>query len=143
MTQPPNSGDWEQPHEQPPYQPQPGYSAAPRQGNPDAAGFFKALFDFSFKSFVTIKFAAIIYGIALVLIAVATLIGIILAFITMVQEPVVGFLTLLVVIVLAPFYLIVVRISLEFYVAMIRTSQNTAATKAEVENLRWDMSQRR
>lgn len=134
MTQPPNAENWEQP--------QGGYGPAPRQAGPDTTGFFKALFDFSFKSFVTIKFAAIIYGIALALIGIFTLIGVILAFVTMTEEPLVGFFTLVLVVILAPFYLILVRLTLELYVAMIRTAQNTAATKSEVENLRWDMSQR-
>lgn len=134
MTQPPNSENWEQP--------QGGYGPPPRRAGPDTTGFFKALFDFSFKSFVTIKFAAIIYGIALALIGIFTLIGVILAFVTMTEEPLFGFFTLVLVVILAPFYLILVRLTLELYVAMIRTAQNTAATKSELENLRWDMSQR-
>lgn len=137
MTQPPNSGNWEQPQ-----QSQGGYGGQPRQGGPDTTGFFKALFDFSFKSFVTIKFAAVIYAIALLLIGIGTLVGIIVAFIAMTDEPLAGFFTLLLVLLLAPFYLILVRLTLELYVAMIRTAQNTAATKAELEYLRWDLSQR-
>lgn len=131
MAQPPNSGNWEQPQ-----QPQGGYGGQPRQGGPDAAGFFKAMFDFSFKSFVTAKFAAVIYAIALLLI------GIVVAFIAMTEEPLGGFFALLMVLLLAPFYLILVRLTLELYVSMIRTAQNTAATKAELEYLRWDLSQR-
>ena len=134
MTQPPNAENWEQP--------QGGHGTPPRQAGPDTTGFFKALFDFSFKSFVTIKFAAVIYGIALLLIGIFTLIGLIFAFVTMTEEPIVGFFMLVLTLVLAPFYLILVRLTLELYVAMIRTAQNTAATKSELENLRWDMSQR-
>lgn len=144
MTQPPDSGNWEQPPSgdwEQPQQPPGGYAGPPRQG-PEAAGFFKALFDFSFKSFVTVKFAAVIYGIALLLIGLGTLIGIIMAFITMTETPLAGFFVLLLVLLLAPFYLILVRLTLELYVAMIRTAQNTAATKAELEYLRWDLSQR-
>lgn len=138
MTQPPNPGNWEQP-QQDPHHP----SATPKRGGPDGAGFFRALFDFSFKSFVTIKFAAVIYGIALLLIGIGALFGIIAAFIMMTQEPLVGFGILLLVLLLSPFYLILVRLTLELYVAMIRTAQNTAATTAEVGNLRWELSQRR
>lgn len=134
MTQPPNSENWEQP--------QGSHGVPPRKTGPDTTGFFKALFDFSFKSFVTIKFAAVIYGIALLLIGIFTLIGIIFAFVTMTQEPVAGFFMLIITLILAPFYLILVRLTLELYVAMVRTAQNTAATKSEIENLRWDMSQR-
>lgn len=137
MTQPPNSGNWEQPQ-----QPQGDYSASPGQASPDAAGFFKALFDFRFRSFVTIKFAAVIYAIALLLIGLGTLIGVIMAFVTMTEEPLAGFFFLLLVLILAPFYLILVRLTLELYVSMIRTAQNTAATTTELQNLRWDVSQR-
>ncbi|MGO1193536.1 MAG: DUF4282 domain-containing protein [Nesterenkonia sp.] len=140
MTQPPSEENWEQPQGgqgNPPHQPAPSH----RPG-PDTSGFFKALFDFSFKSFVTIKFAAIIYGIALLLIGIFTLIGIIFAFVTMTEEPLVGFFMLVLTVILAPFYLILVRLTLELYVAMIRTAQNTAATTSALENLRWDMSQR-
>ena len=138
MTQPPNPGNWENPQQQP-HQP----AAAPQGGGPDAAGFFKALFDFSFKSFVTIKFAAVIYGIALLLIGIGVLVGIITAFVTMTQEPLAGLAILVLVLLLSPFYLILVRLTLELYVAMIRTAQNTAATSSEVANLRWELSQRR
>lgn len=137
MTQPPHSGNWDQPQ-------QPSYPSggAPQKSGPDTSGFFRALFDFSFKSFVTIKFAAFIYGVALLLIGVLTLIGIILAFVTMTEEPLGGFFMLVIVVLLAPFYLILIRLTLELYVATIRTAQNTAATSTELERLRWDLSQR-
>lgn len=150
MTQPPTPPNGDEPR-QPPYPEQPqqnqppefgGYQA-PRDQGPNAAGFFKALFDFSFKSFVTIKFAAVIYGVALLLIGVLALVGIITAFITMTESAAAGLLTLLLVLVAAPFYLILIRLTLELYVSMIRTAQNTAATTSELENLRREMSQRR
>lgn len=145
MTQPPTPPNGDQPPQQPPPNQPPEFGGyqPPRDEGPNTAGFFKALFDFSFKSFVTIKFAAIIYAIALLLIGVLSLVGIIGAFITMTQEPAAGLLLLLIVIVAAPFYLILIRLTLELYVSMIRTAQNTAATTVELENLRREMSQRR
>jgi hypothetical protein len=141
MAQPPTPPNGDQPQQN--QQQQFGGYHAPRDQGPNAAGFFKALFDFSFRSFVTIKFAAIIYGIALLLIGLFTLVGIIVAFVSMTEEPLVGLLMLLVVLVAAPFYLILIRLTLELYVSMIRTAQNTAATTVELENLRQEMSLRR
>ena len=138
MTQSPNSGNWDQPQ-----QPQGGSGGSPRAGGPETAGFFKALFDFSFRSFVTARFAAVIYGIALLLIGIGAVIGVVMALITMTQEPLAGFLFLLLVLVLAPFYLLLTRLTLELYVATVRTAENTGATKLELEYLRWDLSQRR
>ncbi|WP_120005518.1 DUF4282 domain-containing protein [Nesterenkonia muleiensis] len=149
MTQPPQPPYGDQPPnpsygEQPP-QPQGDPNAYPSREaktGPNAAGFFRALFDFSFKSFVTIKFAAIIYAIALLLIGALTLIGVVVAFVTMTEEVLAGFFILLMVLLAAPFYLIMIRLTLELYVSMIRTAQNTAATTSEIENLRWDLSQK-
>ncbi|TLP80047.1 DUF4282 domain-containing protein [Nesterenkonia sphaerica] len=148
MTQPPTppNGDQPQPDpHQPPQSPPQQFQGyhAPREQNPNAAGFFRALFDFSFRSFVTIKFAAIIYGIALLLIGILALVGIIVSFITMTEEPAAGLLMLLLVLVAAPFYLILIRLTLELYVSMIRTAQNTAATTTELENLRRELAERR
>lgn len=158
MTQPPQPPYGDQP-QQPPYGEQPqqppyggqqqpqgapsGYPAPQSgRGGPDSAGFFKALFDFSFKSFVTIKFAGFIFAIGLVIIGVGTLVGVIMSFIAMTESVGAGFLMLLLVIIVAPVYLILLRVSLEFYVGMIRTAQNTSQVASELENLRWDMSQK-
>lgn len=134
-SQPPHSGGTQQ-------QPYGGSQPAGGQG-PDSAGFVKALFDFSFKSFVTVRFAAVIYGIALALIAIGVLVGIIASFVTMTESVIGGLLMLLAVLIAAPIYLVLIRVSLEFYVAMIRTAQNTGQTNAELNSLRWEMSQRR
>lgn len=123
-------GQWGQPQVEPAHTPA------------GAGGFFKALFDFSFKSYITVKFASVIYGVALLLIGVGTLIGLIAAFAAMTEEPLAGLLMLLLVLVAAPFYLLLARLTLELYVATIRTAQNTATTAQELENLRWDLSQR-
>lgn len=124
-------GQWGQPQVEPAHTPS------------SASGFFQALFDFSFKSFITVKFASFIYAVALFLIGVGALVGLIAAFVTMSQEPLAGVFMLLLVLIAAPFYLLLVRLTLELYVATIRTAQNTATTAQELENLRWDLSQRR
>lgn len=183
MTQPPNSGNWEQPNSGPggsqggygghsgeqrggspggyggppagqggsdgPGGPPDGYGGHaeghgghPAARRPERAGFFKALFDFSFRHFITVRFAAVIYGIALVLIGIGALIGIVMGLFTMGEEPLGGFFIVLLALVLAPFYLLIVRLTLELYVAIVRTAENTAATTTEVANLRWDLSQR-
>lgn len=152
MTQPPQPPYGDQP-QQPPHGEQPpygghqqgaptGYPAPQGRGGPDTAGFFKALFDFSFKSFITIKFAGFIFAIGLVVIGVGTLIGLIVSFVTMTESVGGGFLMLLMVIIIAPIYLILLRVGLEFYVAMVRTAQNTSQVASELENLRWDISQK-
>ncbi|MEZ5084964.1 MAG: DUF4282 domain-containing protein [Tessaracoccus sp.] len=102
----------------------PGYQyAAPTPPSSDDTPFFKALFDFSFRSFVTIKFASVIYGIGLALIGLAWLTFIVTGFNR-------GFLPGLGALILggliAAFYVVIVRIGLEFSVAMIRTAQNTS-----------------
>lgn len=159
MTQPPQPPNGDQP-QQPPYgeqPPQPPYGGHPQQpqgtpagypapqqtrGGPDTAGFFKALFDFSFKSFITIKFAGFIFAIGLVVIGVGTLVGVISAFVAMTESAGFGFLMLLLTLIIAPVYLILLRVGLEFYVGMIRTAQNTSQMSSELENLRWDISQK-
>ncbi len=79
-------GNWQNPN-----QPQQGYpqqqqqapqpmpyqapAAPPAGGGGQEAGFFGALFDFSFQSFVTLKFLKAVYGLFVVLIILAGLAG--------------------------------------------------------------------
>lgn len=86
--------------------------------------FFQALFDLSFKNFVTIKFARIIYVVGLVLIVLGWLIFTVAAF---TQSAGGGLLALILGAVVAFFYILLFRLTLEFYVAMVRTAQNTTA----------------
>lgn len=160
MTQPPGTPDPS--GQQPPEgrHPQQGYYAQqqgqyPQQGQPEspypqqsrqqsnaveAKGFFGALFDFSFQSFVTVKFATFIYIVLLVFLALGWLFMIIGGF---VADTWAGVLALLLGWIPAVIYLILIRVMLEFYIAMIRTSQNTAGTRVEIESLRREMQQRR
>lgn len=138
QNQPPQGGQY--PPQGPPpggYQ-QPGpYNGGP-QGptSPDAKGFFAALFDLSFTSFVTLKFAKFIYVLIMVVLALLWLGWIIAGFST---EPLLGVLVLVLGWIPILLYVILARVTLEFYIAMVRTSQNTAATKVEVENLRGEL----
>lgn len=78
-------GNWQNPNN-PQQQPQQGYAAAPNPaaaqpyrtpagGNGNDAGFFSALFDFSFKSFITLKFLKVIYILLAVVVCLMALFG--------------------------------------------------------------------
>ncbi len=133
--------------QQPPHNPNdPGYIPPQPPGGPqrgpstnavEAKGFFAGLFDFSFQSFVTLKFAKLIYIIMMVVIGLWALFGwLIGSIVLMTQEPLVGLLGLLLGWIPMLLVLILARITLEFYVAMARTAQNTAGTRVELERIR-------
>lgn len=128
----------QQPPAQPPKSP---YGPPPGAGgqSPDAQGFFAALFDLDFKSFVTLKFAKFIYILLIVVLALGWLVYVVIGFIA---DPWLGFAALLLGWIPAFLWLVLARVSLEFYIAMIRTSQNTAATTAEVAQLRRELGRR-
>lgn len=137
MTQPPGTPDSS--GQQPPEGQHPQQSR--QQSNAaEAKGFFGALFDFSFQSFITVKFATFIYMVLLVFLALGWLFMVIGGFVT---DTWVGVLALLLGWIPAVIYLILIRVMLEFYIAMIRTSQNTAGTRMEIESLRREMHPRR
>lgn len=151
MAQPPDTPDpsGQQPPEgqrpQQGYYPQQGQPPYPQQSRQqsnaaEAKGFFGALFDFSFQSFITVKFATFIYMVLLVFLALGWLFMVIGGFVT---DTWVGVLALLLGWIPAVIYLILIRVMLEFYIAMIRTSQNTAGTRMEIESLRREMHPRR
>lgn len=112
----PPQGYGQQGYGQPGYGPQ-GY------GEPTEPGFFQALFDLSFRHFVTIKFASVIYVIGLVIIALGWLFSVIAGF---VESAGAGIALLILGAIVAFVYVILFRVMLEFYVAMVRTSQNTS-----------------
>ncbi len=121
-------------------QPQPGPSGpqrGPQTNTVEAKGFFAGLFDFSFQTFVTLKFAKFIYIIVMVFIGLWALFGwLIGSIVVMTQEPLVGLLGLLLGWIPMLLVLIFARLTLEFYVAMARTAQNTAGTRMELERIR-------
>lgn len=89
--------------------------------NVDAAGFFKALFDFSFDTFITPKVVKIVYVIAAILIPLAWIIFTIAAF---TQSAGYGLSILIFGAIGVIFYLAIVRMTLEFYLAIVRMSQD-------------------
>ena len=115
------------------YGQQPGYGPAPQYGGyyppppsappVNASGFFQALFDFSFTAFVTPKIIKVIYVLAMIGIALVSLVYVALAFRL---NPAVGVLVLVIV---APIffllYLIAARVWLEVVMALFRIAENT------------------
>ncbi|WP_129657294.1 DUF4282 domain-containing protein [Rothia uropygialis] len=99
---------------------QPGYGQPQGQGEP---GFFQAMFDLSFRHFVTIKFASVIYVIGLIVIGLGWLFSVIAGF---AENAWAGIAFLVLGAIVAFVYIILFRVTLEFYVAMVRTSQNTS-----------------
>lgn len=120
----PQSGPVPNPGYQQPYQ-QPYGAAAPTepvvQGS-DPAGFFKALFDFSFSHFVTPKVVKFIYILATVMIALTWF------FLLIAAASNGGGLSILIVLLLGPIaailYLTFIRMTLEFYLATVRMSED-------------------
>ena len=101
----------------------------------ESRGFFQALFDFSFSSFITVKFARAIYLLNIVLVGIV--------YIGSVLSMLVGFATsrnsgsetiLFVFFLLFSWippllHIIFVRLVLEMFIAVIRTAQNTSALR--------------
>lgn len=98
--------------------------------NTNDSGFFKALFDFSFSNFITVKFAKVIYMLILAVIALFVLVS---SLVIIAQGLTVGNLLMLIVSVVGGFfYLILARLGLEFSVAMIRVAQNSTEIRDEL-----------
>ena len=123
-----------------PQQPPPAYGAPPppsappsyptSQGSPydgpaaqstDAAGFFKALFDFSFSSFITPKVVKFVYILATVLLGVLWLFWIVAGFS---QNAGLGLFILVAGAVGFIVYLALIRMTLEFFLAIVRMSED-------------------
>jgi hypothetical protein len=86
-------------------------------------GTMKALFDFSFNSFIAPSIAKIVYLLVLVVIVISYLLFVVISF---EQSSVLGFLVLLII---GPLfgllYLVLARVGLESLIATIRTAENT------------------
>ncbi|GAA1154697.1 DUF4282 domain-containing protein [Nesterenkonia sandarakina] len=124
-------------------QPYPQQSQRPGGTNQNAVegkNFFAALFDLSFQSFVTVKFAKFIYVLLIAFVVLGYLVVVASAF---TEGPGVGLFALLLGWIPAAIYLILIRITLEFMIALVRTSQNTAGTRSEIEALRSELKDRR
>ena len=94
---------------------------APADQSLSGAGFFKALFDFSFSTFITPKIVKFAYAIsvgALGLLWVFMVIG------GFADNAASGLLALIIGPVLILLYLVFIRMTLEFYVAIVRMSED-------------------
>jgi hypothetical protein len=87
----------------------------------DAAGFFKALFDFSFTTFITPKVVKFVYILATVLLVATWLIW---SLLLLARSPGLGVVALLLGAVAVILYLALVRMTLEFYLAIVRMSED-------------------
>jgi hypothetical protein len=117
---------------------------APQQGQAaaEARGFFSALFDMSFQSFIAIKFARFIYMFFIIVFALLWIIGLLSSlgaavagdggWLVLVAFVLFGWIPPLI-------YIVLIRLSLEFMIALVRTSQNTAGTRQEIEGLRREL----
>jgi Domain of unknown function (DUF4282) len=86
-------------------------------------GFFERLLDFSFQSFITLKYAKLLYGIHLLLGLIVGTWYVFNGFQTSTSQ---GLLTLLLAVVGYFLWILYVRMALEFLVAMFRTAENIA-----------------
>ena len=96
-------------------------SAPPSAWQPQAKGFFGALFDFSFNHFVTPSIIRFLYILGLIGIALSYLSFVILAFAISATQ---GLVTLLLGLIIAVIYLAFWRVMLEFFLAVVRMSED-------------------
>jgi hypothetical protein len=102
--------------------PPPPYGGPPPIGGAnDASGFFTALFDFSFTTFITPKVVKVVYIIATVLLGLAFLVFLISSF---TQSAAAGVAVLIIGPIVFVLYLAFIRMSLEFAVAIVRMSED-------------------
>ena len=103
------------------------YTPSQPDGEPGRAtkdkGFFAALFDLSFKSFITIRFASILYIAGIVLLTLGWLIFTVMSF---AADPGAGVVVFFGGLIGLFIYIVLFRLMLEFYVATVRTAQNTS-----------------
>ncbi|EME19397.1 DUF4282 domain-containing protein [Rhodococcus triatomae] len=100
----------------------------PNNPQAQASGFFQALFDFNFNSYVTPKVVKVLYILLTVLVALYVLIAVVAGFAS--GEPVMGLVLLITAPVIGLILLALFRISLEFYVAVIKISEDVKELKA-------------
>ena len=105
----------------PPYGPPTGGSSDGQPAGPGAKGFFGALFDFSFSSFITPMIVKAVYVLALVALGLAWLVFLVTAFS---QSALGGLFVLVIGPIIVLIYLAFIRMTLEFYLAIVRMSQD-------------------
>lgn len=104
----------------------------------ESRGFFRALFDLTFSSYITVKFAKVVYVINIIIVALTYLGFIFMSCIPATQARSSGdtiFAIILIFFVIlfgwipAVLHLIVVRLGLEGAIALVRVAQNTSALR--------------
>ena len=98
------------------------YGGGPLAGQPSRKGFFGALFDMSFTTFVTPMIIKVVYIIGLVAIGLGTIFFALSGFFG--DSPGLGVVTLIVSPILGLLYLCFFRMMCEFYVAITRMSED-------------------
>jgi hypothetical protein len=105
----------------PPMPPAPAAGGGSPIGADTASGFFAALFDFSFTTFITPKVVKVVYIIATALLALGFLIVLVSAFSDSAGA---GVAVLIIGPIVFLLYLAFIRMSLEFMVAIVRMSED-------------------
>ena len=108
--------------------PPPSYEPAPQTPHgdgpaqkTDAAGFLRALFDFSFSTFITPKVVRFVYVLATALLLLVWLVWLVAAFDS---APGYGLFVLVIGPIVMLLYLALIRMTLEFYLAITRMSED-------------------
>lgn len=104
---------------QPQYPEGPG--GQPPAWQPQAKGFFGALFNFSFNHFVTPSIIRVLYVLGLIGITIGYLTFVVAAFSVSIAQ---GLVTLLLGLIIAFIYLAFWRVMLEFFLAVVRMSED-------------------
>ncbi|GAA4948404.1 hypothetical protein GCM10023224_35440 [Streptomonospora halophila] len=120
---------WQQPPQQPYGGPGGPAPAAPPPAA-DGAGFFAALFDLRFRSFVTTRIIHVLFVLWLVLIAIVTLSGVVSSFGLMGFSPLTGLLTLLGSLVGGAVAALLTRVGLEVLIVLFRISEDLTAIRS-------------
>lgn len=104
---------------------QPGYAAAPAP----STSFFGALFDFSFREFITTRIIKILYILWLVAIGLGVLSGLVSSIATMSLSFFGGFLMLLGVLIGGAIAVLLSRVVLELLIVVFRISEDLSAVR--------------
>jgi hypothetical protein len=99
-----------------------GWGGRPAPATAPAKGFFGALFDFSFNSFVTPSIVKVVYVLATIALGLGFVVFLLSALFS--RQPAFAFVVLIIGPVLAILYLALIRMTLEFYYALVRMSED-------------------
>lgn len=94
--------------------------------NGDQKNFFSSLFDFDFKSFITIRFLKLIYIVLLALMCLGGAIWFLTGLFGIIQGEAIGLLAMIAAPIITLIYIVILRISLEAVVVFFRIGENTS-----------------